>query len=131
MSELFGANSPDKWVLAMSHSQRNHQTSTRFCYLCHSLLWYDGSSARSALQLDLLNARIVLEILNSMAMESKWMPPVTIGIPSQSNIVNALVQLRGDVLGSPKLTPTDQNIALLRCHVVCLDMIASTSRGAR
>jgi hypothetical protein len=126
--ETFNADTPNKWIVSIALHGKN---ALRFCDLSHSLFPHDGSSPRMQTKLALFDVKILLEILSSLAAEFKRTDPPPIGIPAQSKIVQALREIRYQILNSDRFTSTDRSIGLLRWHAVCLDMVASIARGAR
>jgi hypothetical protein len=129
--QAFSASNPAAWIKAMEQSQWRLRSSTRFCDLCHSLLSDEDDGVMQSSRLALFDIRILLEILNSMAMESRRTFPVALGTSTTTSIAKALFRLRDHILDTFELTASDRSIAMLRWHAVCLDMSGSTSRGAR
>ncbi|PKS13185.1 hypothetical protein jhhlp_000530 [Lomentospora prolificans] len=127
--ETFHAATADDWIRSMAlHGPRR----MRYCEICHFLFSPPGTiPGRLGYHLRLFDVRILLEILNALATESKRINPPPQGMRSKSKHLRALDVLRYYICNGESLSMLDRSIALLRWHAVCLDMVVSTARGAR
>jgi hypothetical protein len=130
--EAFSATTADGWLKVMSRRSDIHDlNATRFYDVYHSLL-VDGSQASLVRNLSgLLNIKILLEILASLAADFEKVTPGPTGLRCKVGATKALGALRQILFQSTTLSTVDKTIGLLRWHAVCLNLVSSTARGAR
>lgn len=130
--EVFEATSVDDWMTAMTRRNDSHSIKTaRFYDVYHSLL-VDGPQVDLVRNLSgLLNIKILLEILASLAADFERVTPGPTGLRCKVGATRALGTLRRIMSQSNTLSTADKTIGLLRWHAVCLNLVGSTARGAR
>jgi hypothetical protein len=130
--EAFAATTADDWIDVMARRGNLHDTiTTRFYDVYHSLL-VDGSQAELVRNMPgLLNIKILLEILASLAADFEKVTPGPTGLRCKVGATKALRALRQILSQSTTLSTADKTIGLLRWHAVCLNLVGSTARGAR
>jgi hypothetical protein len=130
--EAFAATTADDWINVMNRRGNLRDTSTtRFYDVYHSLL-VDGSAAGLVRNISgLLNIKILLEILASLAADFEKVTPGPTGLRCKVGATKALGALRQILSQSTTLSTVDKTIGLLRWHAVCLNLVGSTARGAR
>jgi len=128
----FEANNVDEWLAVMRESSHSRSSSrTRFYDVYHSLL-IDGTGSELVKNLSgLLNIKILLEILASLAADFERVTPGPTGLRCKVGATRALGTLRRIMSQSTTLSTADKTLALLRWHAVCLNLVGSTARGAR
>lgn len=130
--EVFEATDVVEWLAAMTRRTNLHgPNTTRFYDVYHSLL-VDGSQADLVRNLSgLLNIKILLEILASLAADFERVTPGPTGLRCKVGATKALGKLRQIISQSTTLSTVNKTIGLLRWHGVCLNLVGSTARGAR
>jgi len=128
----FEANNVDEWLAVMRESSHSRSSSlTRFYDVYHSLL-IDGTGSELVKNLSgLLNIKILLEILASLAADFERVTPGPTGLRCKVGATRALGTLRRIMSQSTTLSTADKTLGLLRWHAVCLNLVGSTARGAR
>jgi hypothetical protein len=130
--DAFAATTANDWIDVMNRRDNLHDTrTTRFYDVYHSLL-VDGSQAGPVRNISgLLNIKILLEILASLAADFEKVTPGPTGLRCKVGATKALGALRQILSQSTTLSTVDKTIGLLRWHAVCLNLVSSTARGAR
>jgi hypothetical protein len=126
--EAFAADNPDLWI---HHMQMQQTGNLKFADLVRFLFLQGDKIPILNPSRNLFDIKIMLEILSSMVSEYKQTSPPPIGTPPHSQIVKALLSLRGQITSSHQLSMANKSICLLRWHAVCMDMLVNTARGAR
>ena len=128
----FEASNVNEWLGVMRENTSLHSsTNIRFYDVYHSLL-VDGYESSLVNDLSgLLNIKILLEILASLAADFERVTPGPTGLRCKVGATRALGTLRKILSQSKTLSATDKTIGLLRWHAVCLNLVGSTARGAR
>jgi hypothetical protein len=138
--DVFAADTPDRWIRAMKlaataeyaegvdSTTGTHQT---FRDLHASLASNSLQAGQAESVSGLLNINIILESLASLAVDfEKASSDSHVAIP-KLDAVKALVSFRLQITQNDTLGAAEKAIGLLRWHAVCLDLAASTARGAR
>jgi hypothetical protein len=130
--EAFAATTANDWIDVMTRRTNLRDINiTRFYDVYHSLL-VDGSHAGLVRNISgLLNIKILLEILASLAADFEKVTPGPTGLRCKVGATKALGALRQILSRSTTLSTVDKTIGLLRWHAVCLNLVSSTARGAR
>jgi hypothetical protein len=130
--QAFEASHVDEWLAVMrERSSSSSSANTRFYDVYHSLL-VDGVNSNLVKNLSgLLNIKILLEILASLAADFERVTPGPTGLRCKVGATKALGTLRKILSQSTTLSTADKTIGLLRWHAVCLNLVGSTARGAR
>jgi hypothetical protein len=130
--EAFAATTANDWIDVMTRRTNLRDINiTRFYDVYHSLL-VDGSHAGLVGNISgLLNIKILLEILASLAADFEKVTPGPTGLRCKVGATKALGALRQILSRSTTLSTVDKTIGLLRWHAVCLNLVSSTARGAR
>jgi hypothetical protein len=130
--EAFAATTANDWIDVMTRRTNLRDINiTRFYDVYHSLL-VDGSHAGLVRNISgLLNIKILLEILASLATDFEKVTPGPTGLRCKVGATKALGALRQILSRSTTLSTVDKTIGLLRWHAVCLNLVSSTARGAR
>lgn len=127
----FAATHVDDWILAMTpRNSLQEPKATRFYDVYHALLVEHQAELVKNLS-GLLNIKILLEILASLAADFERVTPGPTGLRCKVGATKALGTLRRILSQSKILTAADKTIGLLRWHAVCLNLVGSTARGAR
>lgn len=128
----FAATNVDEWIAAMvTHDSLRGPKVTRFYDVYHALL-IEGDQADLVKNLSgLLNIKILLEILASLAADFERVTPGPTGLRCKVGATKALGTLRRILSQSKILSEVDKTLGLLRWHAVCLNLVGSTARGAR
>lgn len=127
--EAFEATNVDEWIAAMA--TRTKGPLIRFYDVYHALL-IEGDQAHLVRDLSgLLNIKILLEILASLAADFEKVTPGPTGLRCKVGATKALGTLRRILSQSKILSAVDKTLGLLRWHAVCLNLVGSTARGAR
>ncbi|KAK3643999.1 hypothetical protein LTR56_009851 [Elasticomyces elasticus] len=130
--QAFEASNVDEWLAVMrENSSSQRSASTRFYDVYHSLLVDESESGLVKSLSGLLNIKILLEILASLAADFERVTPGPTGLRCKVGATKALGRLRKILSQSTILSTADKTIGLLRWHAVCLNLVCSTARGAR
>ncbi|KAK5694526.1 hypothetical protein LTR97_009116 [Elasticomyces elasticus] len=130
--QAFEASNVDEWLAVMSiNSNSQRSATTRFYDVYHSLLVDESGSGLVRNLSGLLNIKILLEILASLATDFERVTPGPTGLRCKVGATKALGRLRKILSQSTTLSTADKTIGLLRWHAVCLNLVCSTARGAR
>ncbi|KAH8895354.1 cytochrome P450 [Thozetella sp. PMI_491] len=128
----FAADTADKWIRHMATARTSQNSMpVRFCDLYQSLFSDGPLSSQIDFGPGLLSLKILLEIMSSLATNFDTASQGSGGAQSKFRAVQALGHLRRHIACSMSLKAGDKAIGLLRWHAVCLDLVASTARGAR
>lgn len=130
--EAFEATNIDEWIAAMAtRDSLQGPKLIRFYDVYHALL-IEGDQAHLVRDLSgLLNIKILLEILASLAADFEKVTPGPTGLRCKVGATKALGTLRRILSQSKILSAVDKTLGLLRWHAVCLNLVGSTARGAR
>ncbi|TEA20044.1 Zinc finger protein MSN2 [Colletotrichum sidae] len=132
--DIFGADTVDDWIRAMNyHNQSVKGSSIERFHDLYRMLASEGSQLGQLRgHPGLLNIKILLEILSSLATDfERTNQGSAVGSHLKIEAVRALCSLRQHLTQTRNLNAADRSIGLLRWHAVCLDLVASTARGAR
>ncbi|KAK5682980.1 hypothetical protein LTS10_004508 [Elasticomyces elasticus] len=130
--QAFEASNVDEWLAVMrKNSDTQSFVNTRFYDVYHSLLVDESESGLVRNLSGLLNIKILLEILASLAADFERVTPGPTGLRCKVGATKALGRLRKILSQSTTLSTADKTIGLLRWHAVCLNLVCSTARGAR
>lgn len=128
---LFNNDNPDDWIRAMNGAQPSPD-SQRFCDIFRQFFYgHDEATRGIPDEMSSFSLKVILEGLKSLVAESKRIEPRPVGAPSQTEINNALIQIRECIRKHPSLTAVARSTAMLRWHAICLDALGVTARGAR
>ncbi|KAK4890534.1 hypothetical protein LTR27_010815 [Elasticomyces elasticus] len=130
--QAFEASNVDEWLAVMrENSSSQRSANTRFYDVYHLLLVDESESGLVKNLSGLLNIKILLEILASLAADFERVTPGPTGLRCKVGATKALGRLRKILSQSTILSTADKTIGLLRWHAVCLNLVCSTARGAR
>ncbi|KAJ5432823.1 uncharacterized protein N7458_011979 [Penicillium daleae] len=89
------------------------------------------TSMRPQYGISLFHHKVVLEGIRSLVADATRTKPVPVGVPSKQEIGNAVIRLREQIIQNQHLSSSDQAVAMLQWHTICLDLVVNTARGTR
>ncbi|KAF2017896.1 hypothetical protein BU24DRAFT_449471 [Aaosphaeria arxii CBS 175.79] len=131
--DVFVADTVDKWIHAMNmHVEKGNTFSLeRFHNLCYQLEMDCDQVGRLYCKSGLLNVKILLELIGSLATDTERAIRGSAGGKCRLGAIRALGALRRHLIQCCDLSAADKAIGLIRWHAVCLDLVVNTARGAR
>lgn len=131
---IFNAATAQEWIHASLNSRLLPSNNVRFCDVFHTR-FSPGDRTRTSMRpqygISLFHHKVVLEGIRSLVADATRTKPVPVGVPSKQEIGNAVIRLREQIIQNQHLSSSDQAVAMLQWHTICLDLVVNTARGTR